>query len=77
MTDPFNHVDRNKREVKIAMKDANDILELYYGQQLAWFIDKDKSIRWRIISQDDPFWGQFHEWGTKHITKSGKGEGWQ
>jgi len=66
MTDPFENVKEYGYDVRNAMKAANDILDLYFHQQLVWYKDKDKSIRWRIISRDDPFWGQFHEWaGTK------------
>ena len=75
--DPFDHIQYRKHQARVTMKDANDILELCYGQQLAWFMNKHKLIRWRVISHDDPFWGQFHEWGARPITKSGKGKGWQ
>ena len=71
LTPPFDeHFGCISQHGRKAMIETNKLLDRYFNQQLAWYKDKDKSIRWRIISQDDPFWGQFHEWGAESINKS-------
>ena len=68
-----NHVDSLEilsDHAKQAIKSCNDILESNFDQRLVWFTDKHKSIRWRVISRDDPFWKIGDEWSGKDIDKA-------
>ena len=44
-------------ETKKSLRRASDILEVYFDQKLVWHKNRNREIKWRVISRDDPLLG--------------------